>query len=350
MQQMSLARRHSRRMRRIGAPVALFGTLAFTSACSGVQKGLSLIPDIFRDTPDGLVTDHVVLVSIDGLRPDAIETFGATTLQRLMKEGSYTLKAKTIMPSKTLPSHTSMLTGEDVDEHGITWNTNKMGAHGHVEVPTIFDVAHKEGFHTAAFFSKTKFEHLQREGTLDYTQAPNTGRIPYFGDKWSLSRTMGDVERYLKANDPNLLFVHIGEPDFAGHSSGWMSKKYGQAVRQADAAIARLIAASDEAYGKGEWTLIVTADHGGHGRNHGSSDPRDVTIPWISWGKGVMAGTELAGPVRTFDTASSVLFLLGLKEPSDWAGTPVTSAFAAVESKATTVVADGGQEAGGGDR
>ncbi len=346
MQQQVSVFRGSRRLRRFGAPVLLAGALALSTGCS-VSKGLGLFPLIERDTPDGALTNHVVLVSIDGLRPDAIETFGATTLQRLMREGSYTLKATTIMPSKTLPSHTSMLTGEDVDEHGITWNTNKVSAHGHVEVPTIFDVAHDRGFHTAAFFSKTKFEHLQREGTLDSTQAPNTGRIPYFGDRWPVSRTLGDAERYLKGNTPNLLFVHIGEPDFAGHASGWMSQKYGQAVRVADGAVARLIAASDRAYGEGNWTLIVTADHGGHGRNHGSSDARDVTIPWISWGKGVMAGTQVAGTVRTFDTASSVLWLLGLKEPSDWAGNPVTSAFAALPAaNGATVAVDGAEDDG----
>src|SRR5687767_4033816 len=110
------------------------------------------------------VSDHVVIISLDGLRPDAIAKFDAKSIQRLMREGSYTLSAQTILPSKTLPSHTSMLTGEDVDEHGITWNTNAVGDHGHVAVPTIFDVAHARGFHTAAFFSKTKFEHLQRDG------------------------------------------------------------------------------------------------------------------------------------------------------------------------------------------
>src|SRR5687768_4085146 len=54
-------------------------------------------------------SEHVVIISLDGLRPDAIDKFGARTLQRLMREGTYTLNAQTILPSKTLPSHTSML-------------------------------------------------------------------------------------------------------------------------------------------------------------------------------------------------------------------------------------------------
>ena len=328
--------RHSRTFAR--AVVAI--SAVTLGACASASAGPLPFPTLGRETPDGAVSSHVVLVSVDGLRPDAIGEFRARTLQRLMKEGTYTLSARTILPSKTLPSHTSMLTGEDVDEHGITWNTNQVGDHGHVEVPTIFDVAHERGFHTAAFFSKTKFEHLQREGTLDYTQAPSAGRIPWFGDKWDVSRTMGDVERYLGGSTPNLLFVHIGEPDYAGHAHGWMSERYGKAVRAADDALARLIRASDRAYGEGNWTLIVTADHGGHGRNHGSSDPRDITIPWIAWGKGVQpGGVQLADSVRTYDTASTVLWLLGLEEPSDWAGSAVTGAFAAVDAGSEAVVA-----------
>jgi predicted AlkP superfamily pyrophosphatase or phosphodiesterase len=295
------------------------------------------------ETRSGAVTDNVVLVSIDGLRPDAIDAFGARTLQRLMREGTYTLAATTILPSKTLPSHTSMLTGEDVDEHGITWNSNQTQAHGHVDVPTIFDVARRQGLPTAAFFAKTKFEHLQREGSLDYTQAPSNRLWGLLGGKWPVSKTLGDVERYLEGNRPRLLFVHVGEPDYAGHRNGWMTPRYGEAVRTADAAVARLLAAADRAYGAGGYTLIVTADHGGHDRDHGSSDPRDVTIPWIAWGKGVQAGTRVAGAVRTFDTASTALWLLGLAEPSDWTGTPVVAAFAAPGSE-TSRVANAGAE------
>ena len=49
-------------------------------------------------------------------------------------------------------------------------------------------------------------------------------------------RTVGDAVRYLKEAEPNLLFVHLGEPDYAGHRHGWMSRKYGAAVRAAGTA------------------------------------------------------------------------------------------------------------------
>ena len=271
--------------------------------------------------PRPSLTQNVVLVSIDGLRPDAIERFGAATLQRLMREGSYSLRARTILPSKTLPSHASMLSGELPEHHGVLWNNVTSAETDIVEVPTIFSLARAHGYRTAAFFSKAKFQPLQRPGTLDYSQAPGG----WFG-RWSSRRTVDDILAYLESSQPNVLFVHLTDPDNAGHSDGWMSDAYGRAVRETDDALLSLMSATDDAYGKGNYALIVTADHGGHEYGHGSDDPRDVTIPWIAWGQGVHAGT-LAGQIDTTDTAATVLWLLGVDTPTDWDGSPIVDAF-----------------------
>ena len=297
---------------------AALAALATMVGCSSTVPALESLTAIAGGDGE---TDHVVVISIDGLRPDAIGKFGATNLQRLMREGSYTLAARTIMPSRTLPSHTSMLTGEEPEQHGITWNSNETDDHGHVAVPTIFAQAHQAGFKTAAFFSKGKFNHLKIPNSLDYSEAPE-------GDAhWNASRTVANVERYLEKERPNLLFVHIGEPDYAGHRYSWMSWFYGRAVRSADRAVAQVLTAANEAYGAGNFTVIVTADHGGHGWGHGSSDARDVTIPWIAWGEGVKRGNVLDASIRTMDTAVTALWLLGLDGLG--VGRPVDTAFTA---------------------
>ena len=278
--------------------------------------------------PASAVTRTVIVVSIDGLRPDAIATFQAPTLSRLVADGSYSLSARTILPSKTLPSHTSMVTGELPDTHGVVWNNAFTHRSGTITIPTIFSEARSRGYLTAAFFSKTKVSHLQQPGSLDFSQAPGG----WFG-WWSADKTTDDVEAYLAKQAPNLLFVHLADADAAGHKSGWMSAAYGDAVLRTDAAVARIIAAADRVYGAGTYTVIVTADHGGHNRDHGSDDVRDVTIPWIAWGHGVVAGRLPENTVKTTDTAATVLYLLGIDRPSKWIGSAVTAAFVAMEPR-----------------
>jgi predicted AlkP superfamily pyrophosphatase or phosphodiesterase len=272
------------------------------------------------DGPVGAVTNHVIIISIDGLRPDAIEAFEARTMQRLMREGAYTLTAETVYPSRTLPSHTSMLTGVPPAVHGITWNTDQTGARGVMEQATIFELAKGQGFTTAAFFSKAKLRHLERPGTLDHAQAPRGLSV------YPATLTVEDATRYMQFRRPNLLFVHIAEPDAAGHRFGWMGSAYRAAVRRADAAVAGIIAAADASYGAGGYTVIVTADHGGNGHDHGSDHDEDMQIPWIAWGAGVQPG-ELTLAVNTMDTAATALWLLGIAEPAVWHGVAVAAAY-----------------------
>ena len=307
--------------RRLAAACALTMAALAAGACSARYLRSEPIPLALRVQPAVSTTRNVVVVSIDGLRPDAITTFHPPTLERLIREGSYTLTATTILPSKTLPSHTSMLTGQPPERHGVLWNNVATADAEWIGLPNIFGVARRHGYVTAAFFSKAKFQPLQLRGTLDYAQAPGG----WFG-RWSSERTVDDVTRYLEAERPNVLFVHLTDPDAAGHRAGWMTPEYGRAVLAADAALARLLALAERTYGL-HFSLIVTSDHGGHGNDHGSSDPQDVTIPWIAWGQGVRPGALAHEGVRTMDTAATVLWLLGVPKPVDWAGKPVTQAF-----------------------
>ena len=69
-----------------------------------------------------VAADNVVLIVVDGLRPDALKLAKVPTIDGFIKRGSSTMKAQTVMPSLTLPAVASMLTGLLVDQLGITWN------------------------------------------------------------------------------------------------------------------------------------------------------------------------------------------------------------------------------------
>ena len=88
-------------------PAALCALVTSTTACDlslfaleTPRVGGSLAADTTPPTR-GYVSDYVIVISVDGLRPDAIARFRARTLQQLMREGSYSLAAQTVLPSLT---------------------------------------------------------------------------------------------------------------------------------------------------------------------------------------------------------------------------------------------------------
>ena len=117
--------------------------LLVLTSCAEPDEGTPVLESSrLPPAPGPARAKHVVIISIDGLRPDAIEEAPAPTLLRLIREGAYCPKAETIRPSITLPSHTAMLTGLDYSRHGVSWNNYRRGHIGH---PTVFSVATQSG-------------------------------------------------------------------------------------------------------------------------------------------------------------------------------------------------------------
>ncbi|HXV43238.1 MAG TPA: alkaline phosphatase family protein, partial [Anaerolineae bacterium] len=110
--------------------------------------------------------NHVVIISIDGLRPDAIEEADTPTLDALRAQGAYSPAAQAVLPSVTLVNHASMLGGMSPAKHGIYWNTNDPDL-GKVKGPTLFSLAHEAGLSTAMVVGKPKLKHLVLPDSVD---------------------------------------------------------------------------------------------------------------------------------------------------------------------------------------
>src|SRR5689334_1940236 len=81
--------------------------------------------------------NHVLIISEDGLRADAVATLHLKWHDLLRSRGSYSDHALTIRDASTLPAHASMLSGVEPKQHGLTWNTWRPHA-GYIKTPTIF--------------------------------------------------------------------------------------------------------------------------------------------------------------------------------------------------------------------
>jgi predicted AlkP superfamily pyrophosphatase or phosphodiesterase len=257
-----------------------------------------------------ITTGKVAIVSIDGLRADAIQMAGAANIIALAARGASTWNAQTIYPSNTLPAHISMLTGYAPEEHGVTWD-DYAPTRGQILVPTIFAAARARGLRTAMVVGKEKFTTFRDTGTCDtwVLAAPDDDDVA------------GRIPTALTAR-PDLLFVHLPDVDLVGHASKWNSEPYYAAVRRADAAVGRILSMLPV-----DTTVILTADHGGRPEGHGSDNPQDTTIPWVIAGPSVAKGKKLSDGIRTMDTAATAAFVLGTALPPDASGRPVYQAF-----------------------
>ena len=113
---------------------------------------------------------------------------------------------------------------------------------------------------------------------------------------------------------PDFVFLYLVQTDHFGHDSGWMSEPYLQGIHTALECARRVI----EAWGD-EYTIIITADHGGHDRDHGDDIPEDMTIPQFYIGKRFTPGRVLEN-VSLLDIAPTIADVMGLRCPPEWEG------------------------------
>jgi N-acetylneuraminic acid mutarotase len=283
---------------------------ATASPAPSVTPSLTVPPSATPSPSPTSIPPRVVIISFDGLRPDAAQQAPMPNLLALAERGAYTWSAQTVRPPVTLSAHASMLTGLAPDAHGVLWN-DYIPERGPITATTVFSLAHAAGYETVMVVGKEKFAHFDVPGTVDrYTFVTN-------GDQGVADQAIAEA-----ALGFDLMLVHFPNPDFFGHSEGWMSATYLAQLPRSDEALGRLLAALPP-----DATVIVTADHGGHGFEHGANIPEDMTIPWIIAGPGVRAGHALAGPVSVADTAASAAQVLGLSLPAGALGRPVAEAF-----------------------
>lgn len=270
----------------------------------------------FTPTPP---ISRVLIVSFDGLRPEAIEAADMVNVLALMQSGAYTLNARTTMPSSTLPSHASMLTGMCPAKHIVRWN-EYVPQNGYARGTDIFDLVHGAGLQTAMVVGKEKLRQVTEPASTDFFAfVDETDKIDDFATIQGLAISQVKVGF-------NLMFVHFPNGDLVGHDAGWMSRQQLNSYAADDKKLGLILQALKARGMYDDTIIIVTADHGGHDTSHGTDAPEDMTIPWIISGPRVVPA-QLTAQVYTMDTAATTAFVLGLPLPPEWDGWPVFEAF-----------------------
>jgi len=248
----------------------------------------------------------VLLVSVDGMRSDALPN--VKNAQNIISKSARYMNAQAVIPSVTLPCHMSIFHSVDPGRHGTTTNVYMPQVR---PVNGICEVLNRHGKKSAFFYNWGELRDLACPATLTYSYYISGAKLGY--DTVNPITADACID-FLKKVDVDFTFLYFGYPDAAGHGHGWMSEKYFESLEDSWYNIQRVVDTLDDDY-----TVIITSDHGGHDRTHGTILPEDMTIPVIIYGKDIEAG-ECSGEANIKDIAPTITKLFGIEPDDDWEG------------------------------
>lgn len=212
----------------------------------------------------------VILVGIDGFRPDYLER-GVTPTLNSLRDGGAFAAMRPSFPSVTFPNHYTLVTGLHPDRHGIVNNTMVDAELGRFslgyaaavtngdwwdEGEPIWVTAERAGLTTGTMFwpgSEAEIGGVRPSHWTVFDQSmPGDARVDRVLDWLDLP---GDQR-------PDFATVYFDIVDTAGHHHGPDAAQTTEAAASVDASIARLIAGLQARGLADRATLIIVADHG----------------------------------------------------------------------------------------
>lgn len=259
-----------------------------------------LTPGILHAEP---LQRHVILLSIDGLRPEYylspdLYQLKIPHLRSLMTSGSYAQGMQGVYPTLTYPSHTTLVTGVRPARHGIVSNFLLTPSAGllnwylktaDIRSKTLWEAAKDKGLKTAIvtwpvsygaqvdylipenLAATSDIKDLIRQGStpglfedLDKQFGPVT-LLPFNDPKACLpldSMTTDFAVEILRRYKPQLLLLHLLDADHEQHATGIDTPQVLASFERIDGLIGKLIEAVRQAGMFNDTTFVIVGDHG----------------------------------------------------------------------------------------
>lgn len=246
--------------------------LAFVLALLGVAACHShgAAPRVYIDHPD---RHYVVMLSLDGFRPDYLNATDTPNLLRLAAAGARAEYMISVFPSKTFPNHFSIATGQYVDHHGLAgnrfWDPRRRQWYAIGDTLAVRDeswygaepiwvTAEKQGVHSGIFLWPASEAPIEGIRPSRYKIFVRDDSVPMLARADSMVAWLG----LPVAERPQLILGYIEVVDHAGHQAGWDAPLTRAAVREADSAVGRLWDGVQASAVRNSVTVIVVSDHG----------------------------------------------------------------------------------------
>jgi arylsulfatase A-like enzyme len=306
---------------------------------------------------EALDQPHVLLVSVDTLRADALSAYGypekvTPNLDALAERGVLFEDTLTTI-GKTGPAFSSLFTSLYPPTHGARRN----GVPMRPDVDSLPELLAQRGYQTAAFISNWTlrrnlaavdrgFEHFDQE----FTRKRNLFGAAERDAPSVIASTLAWLESSRDRSRPLFLWVHFSEPHdpYDRHegfgvprpppserTKGWQKRwRYASEVAFTDHAIGELLRSLEPHLPAEETVVVFVADHGeslgehdywGHGKN--TLWP-NLRIPLMLSGPGVPKDVRIAAPASIVDVLPTLLELLGVEPPKRLEGVSLVPSWA----------------------
>lgn len=253
---------------------------------------------------------HVLLIGIDGTRPDALQLANTPNIDALIAEGAVDWQARVDYLTFSGPNWSSMLNGVWCDKHKV--DSNSFPRDNFEQYPH--------------FFARVKQQRPDLVTASLVNWAPINDKILQNQNADHLFRgndaaVAAEAARLLrKEAQLDVMFVDFDEVDGRGHSCCFDPENldYLAKIEATDALVGEVVHAmrSRPAYAQENWLVVMTTDHGGTETSHGDDIPEHRTTWYLT--SGAAATAIEPGTARVTDMAVTAMAHLGLAFDPAW--------------------------------
>jgi hypothetical protein len=262
----------------------------------------------------------VLVVAMDGVRPDALARANTPTIEALIDAGCYSDSAQC----------------EDLTFSAPNWSTILHGVHRdkHLSLDNEYPETNLDAWPDFFTYLERHDPSLNTYRVITWKEAhegqPTGADVAIFRDYQTQGDELAteDVVRLLAgdhpeyADDPDAIFIFYSDTDEAGHEFGFHPDvpEYLAAIETVDGYLGRIIAAMEErsTFAEEDWLVVVTSDHGGDLEGtHSGGTPEKRTIPFLVSGSSVIGDAPFPA-ARNVDVAKTVLAHMGVPIDEAW--------------------------------
>lgn len=254
---------------------------------------------------------NVLIIGIDGCRPDALLAAETPNIDKLWHNGLYSFHVKSDSISYSGPCWTSILTGVWHQKHNVV--SNKYLKPNIQQYPHIFSLL-KQYDKNSENISVVNWQPINK-----ILPAQSGLKFYYKSDEKVTQKSIGILRVMLNIN---AMFIHLGEVDLVGHKYGFSVFKnsaYMKQINKTDYNIGKILDALKlrKKARNENWVVILTTDHGGVAFDHGKNINAHTNTFLIINGKNIKKG-EINTQINAVDIGVTALDLLGVPIKKSW--------------------------------